>query len=217
MDGVTLGHPRCNVEYCTTPLGSTRHRFCPDHMDREHLCAVRGCTRPPCDNMRTCNTPEHREIEISRRQRGQAYFRLKARLEHRRTAQSSRDRAVLPSQEIPHDLETQGDIDYIDFTEDGAETADEEADNVLTSQPPIAAGVEVRASPTKVIPPVPKPSKLKSSLTRRWTHNEQLMVRPCGMIVSRATFFEAESLSNSLVSTFAAALVWKSLTHYVCL
>jgi hypothetical protein len=33
------------------------------------------------------------------------------------------------------------------------------------------------------------------SLTKRkWTHNEQLCVRPCGVIVSRATMFQAESI-----------------------
>ncbi|KAI0730482.1 hypothetical protein C8Q76DRAFT_669048 [Earliella scabrosa] len=38
--------------------------------------------------------------------------------------------------------------------------------------------------------------KQKSAITRRFTHNEQLIVRCCGIIVARATFFEAESMSN---------------------
>ncbi|PBL01432.1 hypothetical protein ARMGADRAFT_1043343 [Armillaria gallica] len=32
-------------------------------------------------------------------------------------------------------------------------------------------------------------------LNRKWTHNEQLFVRPCGVIVSRCTFYNAESLT----------------------
>ncbi|TFK82744.1 hypothetical protein K466DRAFT_499739, partial [Polyporus arcularius HHB13444] len=44
----------------------------------------------------------------------------------------------------------------------------------------------------------------KSAISRRWTHNEQLMVRTCGVVLSRATFYEAESPSNArfVLSTF---------------
>ncbi len=34
---------------------------------------------------------------------------------------------------------------------------------------------------------------------RAWTHNEQLCVRCCGVVVSRATFYNAESVSNCAV------------------
>lgn len=37
---------------------------------------------------------------------------------------------------------------------------------------------------------------VKGVFRRRWTHNEQLMVRPCGVVVGRATFFASESLSG---------------------
>lgn len=39
-------------------------------------------------------------------------------------------------------------------------------------------------------------SKLSIRLTRRWTHNEQLFVRCCGIIISRQTFYGSESLIN---------------------
>lgn len=41
---------------------------------------------------------------------------------------------------------------------------------------------------------------LKGVFSRRWTHNEQLMVRPCGVVVGRATFYFAESMSGVKVS-----------------
>ena len=41
--------------------------------------------------------------------------------------------------------------------------------------------------------------KLKAQFGRRRTHSEQLLVRPCGVIVARATFFGAEAVSNVLV------------------
>ena len=62
--------------------------------------------------------------------------------------------------------------------------------------PPETSNVAGKASKTQRRQP-------KTTLTRRWTHNEQLLVRPCGVIVSRATFFEAESLPNARVSVFS--------------
>jgi hypothetical protein len=41
--------------------------------------------------------------------------------------------------------------------------------------------------------------KIRARLGRRRTHNEQLILRPCGIIVSRATFFGAESVSGVVV------------------
>jgi hypothetical protein len=41
--------------------------------------------------------------------------------------------------------------------------------------------------------------KIKALFGRRRTHNEQTLVRPCGVIVARATFFGAEAVSNVLV------------------
>lgn len=37
--------------------------------------------------------------------------------------------------------------------------------------------------------------KVSGVFSRRWTHNEQLMVWPCGIVIARATFFGAEAVS----------------------
>ncbi|KAJ7131748.1 hypothetical protein C8R43DRAFT_895691 [Mycena crocata] len=42
-------------------------------------------------------------------------------------------------------------------------------------------------------------TKLKAKLTRSWTHNEQLFVRCCGIIISRATLFGSESVTGTKV------------------
>lgn len=34
----------------------------------------------------------------------------------------------------------------------------------------------------------------KGVFCRKWTHNEQLMVRPCGVVIGRSTFYQSESL-----------------------
>ncbi|KAJ7075798.1 hypothetical protein B0H15DRAFT_791429, partial [Mycena belliarum] len=38
--------------------------------------------------------------------------------------------------------------------------------------------------------------KIRGRLSRRWTHNEQLMVRCCSIILSRATFFGSEAITS---------------------
>ena len=62
-------------------------------------------------------------------------------------------------------------------------------------------GADYPAPMSNVVRKMPKKQKrkLKTTLTRRWTHNEQLLVQPCGVILSRAMFYEAESLPNSWV------------------
>ncbi|KAI0049302.1 hypothetical protein FA95DRAFT_1489519 [Auriscalpium vulgare] len=42
----------------------------------------------------------------------------------------------------------------------------------------------------------PSTTAVKGRLLRRWTHNEQLFVRCCGVIISRATFFGSEGISG---------------------
>ncbi|RDX40837.1 hypothetical protein OH76DRAFT_1504468 [Lentinus brumalis] len=125
MDGVTVGHPRCNENLCTNRLRSPRDRFCPEHAAEEEICAVHGCALRAEDSKRTCRTPAHRQHEEDKREKGKAFFRLKKR-----------------------------------------------ADDKLQG--------------------------IKASLGRRWTHNEQLMFRPCGVILSRCTFYESESVGNAL-------------------
>jgi hypothetical protein len=41
--------------------------------------------------------------------------------------------------------------------------------------------------------------KIRAMFGRRRTHNEQIMVRPCGMIVARQTFFGSETTPQTVV------------------
>jgi hypothetical protein len=48
---------------------------------------------------------------------------------------------------------------------------------------------------------VPKPTmKLCTQMERKWTHNEQLIVAPCGIILACKTFYGAEGLATIIVS-----------------
>ncbi|KZV70040.1 hypothetical protein PENSPDRAFT_579888 [Peniophora sp. CONT] len=48
--------------------------------------------------------------------------------------------------------------------------------------------------PETALPLPLEEAKLRNFLHRRWTHNEQLMLRPCGVCISRASMFTAESM-----------------------
>ena len=62
------------------------------------------------------------------------------------------------------------------------------------SAPEARRGVTVPSSSS-----APDVSGLRTSLSRKWTNNELLMVSCCGIIKARATCFEAESISNAKV------------------
>ncbi|KAI0740570.1 hypothetical protein C8Q76DRAFT_608605 [Earliella scabrosa] len=152
MDGISIGHPRCNIERCTELLASPRDRFCPKHHEFNSRCAVKGCGRPLSGGMRTCDTPDHHAFEIGKRQRGQALYKLQNRL-HGHKFPQGQGRALARM-------------------------------NLNVDEPP---------------PPVANAlATIKAYITRKWTHNEQLMVRPCGVIIARATFYESEGVDNVL-------------------
>lgn len=166
-DGVTVGHPCCGYHDCQIPLASQRDRFCPQHVSLTFQCAVRDCINPSTGAWRTCDILSHRAFEERKREEGRAVFRLRAKL-----ARSSGEAARAP----PDD-----EADYLD-----------ELDPEDEAQPV--------GDPTSTpdIPPTTSHSgpKLHARLTRRWTHNEQLMVRCCGIILSRATFFGSEGITS---------------------
>ncbi|KAF8193272.1 hypothetical protein K438DRAFT_1589761, partial [Mycena galopus ATCC 62051] len=59
--------------------------------------------------------------------------------------------------------------------------------------------------------------KFKALFGGSRTHNEQILVRPCGVIVSRATFYNAEAVSNVLLfvqKTFSVPRAFKP-EHFI--
>ena len=138
----------------------------------ESICAaVKNCTARATSGFLTCSIPSHRQRELDRRAQGQAFFRLRQRLEGYAAAAAMRT-----------------------FSSDNA--AQEMLDDAEIAQ---EVHTLLQPKPSQKNPPE-QMETAKSSLTRRWTFNEQLMVRPCGIILSRATFYEAEGPANALVS-----------------
>lgn len=218
MDGVNIGHPRCNHDRCTNRLDSPRDRFCPTHGELNGICAIDACENAVGAGFRTCGTPNHRNFETRMREKGRAIFHLKRRLATRAAAALSRGQTAVP------DGDPLDDPDVLDVLEDAAEgigPTPTSAHRAARHGPTPEGDTPSRGVPATVLDRADvadllgserrlhhsqnakkkktRARQIKSTLTRKWTHNEQLLVRPCGIIVSRASFFHAESPSNALV------------------
>ncbi|KAF6742941.1 hypothetical protein DFP72DRAFT_829203 [Ephemerocybe angulata] len=63
-DGITIGHPCCNVPNCMIPLADCKKdRFCKNHTSRNSVCAVDICEQPVQPGFKTCGEASHRELD----------------------------------------------------------------------------------------------------------------------------------------------------------
>ncbi|KAJ3500050.1 hypothetical protein NLJ89_g9962 [Agrocybe chaxingu] len=144
-DGITIGHPCCNVAHCMEPLPNKRSRFCVGHKYLNNKCSVEACSFPIAPDLLTCNNPEHISIFQDYEIRKSANFQQKGQLS----------------------LEEEGSL-----AKSSAETCPQKS----------AAGNR----------------PLRARFGCRQTHNEQLMVHPCGIIVAWATFFGSETVPQTV-------------------
>lgn len=171
-DGVTIGHPCCGVPKCTAPLSNNRHRFCDGHAEKNLKCAVVACNEDTELGFRTCPDREHRALEDHLKQENKAMFMLKKRLQRLHVGSVELEIAGT-GVDNPQDLN-----ELVDDVE--ATMPDEDFD-----------GRDLAQESEK-----PKKRSLKNVLGRVRTHNEQLMVRTCGMIIGRCTCYHSESLTQ---------------------
>ncbi|KAJ7106902.1 hypothetical protein C8R44DRAFT_637688, partial [Mycena epipterygia] len=157
---------------CKTPLASHRRHFCPDH---EHLtlkCAVIECKTDVAVRHRTCSDPDHRALEKAYFSRGKALFQLRSRL--KKAGVAVQDDSVPPGVSA----EEFDDEVIIESGRDGPTVVD------CDGKPEVGNRTH------------------RAYFGARRTHNEQLIMRACGVILSRATFFGSEV---SAVNDFAKA------------
>lgn len=189
-DGVTVGHPCCAVHNCHIPLASNRHRFCPVHAKKEEKCSIVGCEADVVKGQLTCVDPTHQAVERTHTLRGQARFQLKERLVRQRVAHPNNSEAIEIELRELEDLDEEEQI--YELHSDGQVSAG-------------TLGMTQDAHPG-ALPVI----KIRAEFCRKRTHNEQLMVDPCGMIPARETMYGAESTGSVIVS-----LVLLLLNHYI--
>ncbi|KAK1233689.1 hypothetical protein PQX77_002846 [Marasmius sp. AFHP31] len=167
-DGITIGHPCCAaVLDCKNPLPTTKHRFCIEHDHYTTRCAVTTCSEEVRPGFRTCGDPEHKKIEDHLKMRGKAMFQLKRRLERLHATQIHDSLPTQATGAVGDGIEGVGadDDEDVYFDQDGV--CDEKSEKGNTQS--------------------------KARFGRKWTHNEQLCVASCGVILGRATFFGSEA------------------------
>lgn len=123
-----------------------------------------------------CVDPTHQEVARKYFLRGQSRFLLRERLQRARMA-SAQD-------SMPPALE-----DGSDEPEEEVFEVDEEGNVVSSGEPP-------EACPDK---PETGNRRIRAQFGRKRTHNEQIIVAPCGVIIARTTFFGAEAVSSVVV------------------
>jgi hypothetical protein len=174
IDGVTVGFPCCAVHNCFIPLSNNHHRFCLIHASHAFICAIVGCTNPIQQESLACAKPSHQEVEHIHRERGQAQFQLKECLQ--------RSQVAHPNDAVAEERDL---TDFIDEEEEDFDVGTDGAAHQEQSNQPPATN--------------PKPKKIRAQFGRKRTHNEQIIVCPCGIILARETFYGTEGVASVVV------------------
>ena len=157
-DGVTMGHSCCAEHNCHEPLLNNRDRFCQQHLSLTNVCAVVGCECAVIPSTKTCELASHKAVEEAYFLCGQSHFQLLACLQ--RAHLSNPTNSTL--EEVPNN-------DDEDF-EVAKQPADADAIDIGTG--PALTGAKQHQA------------KLRAQFSQRQTHNKQLIVTPCGIILS---------------------------------
>ncbi|KAF9041183.1 hypothetical protein BJ165DRAFT_1350265 [Panaeolus papilionaceus] len=172
IDGITLGHPCCGQPNCKMPLRSNKDCFCSIHAGLINVCSIVDCNNPVVSGKKTCFIAEHQQVEATSLEKGKSRFQLWERLL----------RANMPAAAI-ESMEDMT-VEAIQIQEG----VDEEY--VVTETGSIHSAGALEGSNTQAA------KKLRIKFGRRCTHNEQLFVAPCGVIVVREMFYHAEALKS---------------------
>ena len=157
-----------------------------------NVCAIKDCGKSVSgQDSKTCADPEHKNVEATSKAKGASLFILRERFQKFQPTES----LELPEIGQGHTTSDDPDVAWFEVDEDGNVAAVHSMNN------PGTVGAENDA-----VLPEPCPSKpamgnrvLKAQFGRRRTHNEQTLVRPCGIIYARATMFGTEAVSNFLL------------------
>ncbi|EGG12306.1 uncharacterized protein MELLADRAFT_89176 [Melampsora larici-populina 98AG31] len=194
-DGITIGHWRCTATPaqlrelahaeglpapngpCTIPLDRMSDRFCPEHLTR----LGKRCVAQPCKNDAEEGSPTcHLEVHIN------AYAKFKAHITSNFALTSMLNR---PGSNRPSDPTVHQDWNTAKLI--GLEDVQQGDEEERLHEKGREGG---DAAPTRI------------SLSRARTHNDQLCVSTCGVILARETFYHSEGVSAVRVSNFVSSV-----------
>lgn len=205
-DGITVGRPCCAIPRCKNPLVTNHCRYCLEHQNLECLCAMEGCSRAVTSDPKTgkpwkaCNDPVHAKMEAANTK---SSCSGKSKTQRNKIAKlnDAMDSSV-------HDIANE--VESIPL-QDGDEWYEHEiatgAVRLVQASVTTSMGVSDLApnEPSDHVNSPPAcsgkdaPVKLKAVFRQQRTNNEQLIVRPCGIISGQGTMYHHEAVSNVLV------------------
>jgi hypothetical protein len=191
-----MGRPCCNVFRCRNPLANNRQRFCQHHLDEglNDICAVESCNAPVITGHKACGHPAHQEMEKLYNEKMCANFQAVQRLQWLGAAQPN-DAMLTDQLADALDLEFRDEWYKVD---PGSKSV-----QLFAIHNPSSTGKsDLQCSNTCDGKSDLGNRKLRAKFGRSRTHNEQIVVRPCGIIVACATMVGAEAVSNVLVCAF---------------
>ena len=177
INGVSVSHPCCGIANCKTPLENNQHCFCPEHSHSNNICSIVNCLNPVIPGRKSCTLADHQRVENIHNQHGQSRFQLKEQYECSQLAHPNdaiREQVTSISEIIDDDHEQ-----VFEMTRDG----------------PVPLTANLAAQNLN--------PQIRAQFGRHQTHNEQLFVAPCGMIIARETFYHAEALYSVIVRIFS--------------
>jgi hypothetical protein len=151
----------------------------------ESICSTIGCSNPVQDGFKSCANPSCRQLELDHQQRNQAMFQLKERLAYHRR------QIIDDSITISDPLLDAAMADHDEVDLDGDIEMDDTHHGLL-----VEGNIEACRSKE---PDHDSGKKAKALFGRRKTHNEELTVMSCGVIIGRATFYGSEAANGVLV------------------
>jgi hypothetical protein len=171
VDGVTVGHPCCSEHDCSIPLWSSRDRYCPTHAHLTNLCVAVSCEDTAEKGFKTCTHPNHRNLETKYNLSSKAMFQLRHHLEraNRQTHDS-----------LPTDFASNSDNG--ESLEGSGVQYDQEVEITAND----CNGKSSSGNQNRTI---------RARFGRRRTHNDELCVASCGIILGRTTFYGSEAPS----------------------
>ena len=198
-DGVSLGHPCCAVHDCKIPLTTNKHHYCPIHSSLSNLCVVVSCQALAMEGFKTCGDPQHWATEDRFTEWGKAMFLLKKRLVKVQQYPASnlfQPQVGSDGGRLREDNELQG-LSLGNSEGEGDEVQVNEGGEVVEQESP--AHLCTRGCGDNKAPG--GHSKVFAHFGCRHTHNEELFVASCGIILGQATFYGAGGPNSVRVSS----------------
>ncbi|KAJ7125515.1 hypothetical protein C8R43DRAFT_1090555 [Mycena crocata] len=153
-------------------------------------CVVTDCKRDADKGFRTCSLPDHRALESYHYLQGKAMFQLKHRLERLNVSQTHDSLSAGHSRPLHIRMSDELDGDLLPDLIDPTDGDDEELEGLGAAED---EDVEIDANGICDGKPETGNRSVRARFGRRRTHNEELCVASCGVILGRATFYGSEA------------------------